>query len=57
MKFSEEINLASQFYKNYTLTILTAVYTLSFMDRAILGVLMQPIKEELLPHTFDEPTW
>jgi len=40
--------LFSHVYKRYALITLTTVYTLSFMDRIIMGMLMQPIKEELL---------
>ena len=38
----------TQTYKRYALITLTTVYTLSFMDRIMIGMLMQPIKEELL---------
>lgn len=31
---------------HYTLALLLAVYTMSFIDRNIMGILMQPIKEE-----------
>jgi predicted MFS family arabinose efflux permease len=34
-------------YKRYALVSLTAVYTLSFMDRLMIGILMQPMKEDL----------
>ena len=37
----------SQHYKRNALIVLTTVYTLSFMDRIMMGMLMQPIKEEL----------
>jgi len=40
--------LADARYRSYVLTVLTAVYTLSFMDRSALGLLMQDIKEELV---------
>ena len=31
---------------HYTLIILLAVYTMSFIDRQIMGILMEPIKRE-----------
>ncbi|MEQ1888016.1 MAG: MFS transporter [Alphaproteobacteria bacterium] len=34
-------------YVRYVIAILTAVYTFNFMDRQILSILMQPIKEEM----------
>ena len=40
--------MVSNTQKRYVLVILTTVYTLSFMDRIMIGLLMQPIKEELL---------
>ena len=38
----------SDAYKRNALITLTMVYALSFMDRIVIGMLMQPIKEELL---------
>lgn len=37
----------SRRYQRYALFTLTTVYILSFMDRMMIGMLMQPIKEEL----------
>jgi MFS family permease len=34
-------------YKGYVLSILTAVYTLNLMDRGLINLLLQPIKEDL----------
>ena len=35
-------------YRTYVLIVLTAVYTVNYVDRQILSILLQPIKEELL---------
>jgi predicted MFS family arabinose efflux permease len=37
----------SDAYRRYALILLTAVYTLSYMDRLMLGMLMQPMKNDL----------
>lgn len=37
----------SRTYRNYVLAILTAVYTLNLVDRGLIGLLLQPIKEDL----------
>ncbi len=37
----------TQGYKRYALILLTAVYTLSFMDRIMIGILMESMKQEL----------
>ncbi len=37
----------SQSYKRYVLAVLLVVYIINFMDRQILALLMQPIKDEL----------
>ncbi|MFT3697262.1 MAG: MFS transporter [Kofleriaceae bacterium] len=34
-------------YRNYVLAILVVVYTLNFLDRQVLGILVAPIKKEL----------
>jgi len=34
-------------YKGYALTTLTAVYALNLVDRGVMGVLLQPIKQDL----------
>jgi predicted MFS family arabinose efflux permease len=34
-------------YKNYALVVLTIVYTLNFLDRSLIILLLQPIKEDL----------
>jgi MFS family permease len=34
-------------YKSYVLSVLTLVCTLSFLDRGLMGLLLQPIKEDL----------
>jgi len=34
-------------YKHYVLLTLTAVYTLNFLDRSLIALLLQPIKEDL----------
>jgi len=35
------------FYRGYALTLLVVVYVFNFIDRSILGILVQPIKEDL----------
>ncbi|NCW22305.1 MAG: MFS transporter, partial [Gammaproteobacteria bacterium] len=37
------IDFGSARYRAYVLLTLTAVYTLNFIDRALLGVLAQPV--------------
>jgi MFS family permease len=37
----------SSTYKRYVLVVLTLVYTLNFLDRGLIGLLLQPIKEDL----------
>ena len=34
-------------YRWYTLTLLVVVYVFNFIDRSILGILVQPTKEDL----------
>ena len=34
-------------YRRYALTLLVVVYVFNFIDRSILGILVQPIKEDL----------
>ncbi|MEM7019892.1 MAG: MFS transporter, partial [Pseudomonadota bacterium] len=44
----EKKPLFSKGYRNYVLAILLVVYVFNFVDRQILAILLQPIKEELL---------
>jgi len=37
----------SQAYKRYTLAVLTLVYTLNFLDRGLIILLLEPIKQDL----------
>jgi len=37
----------SNAYRNYALGLLVVVYVFNFIDRSILGILVQPIKEDL----------
>ncbi len=39
--------LPSGAYRNYALALLVLVYVFNFIDRSILGILVQPIKEDL----------
>lgn len=39
--------LTSLAYRRYVLAIMVAVYTLNLLDRGLMGLLLQPIKEEL----------
>src|ERR1700737_2969624 len=39
--------MLGQAYRRYVLTILTLVYTLNFLDRSLIILLLQPIKEDL----------
>ena len=34
-------------YKRYALAVMTAVYMLNLVDRGLIGLLLQPIKEDL----------
>src|SRR5882762_4720130 len=34
-------------YRRYALAVMVAVYTLNLFDRGLMGLLMQPIKEDL----------
>jgi predicted MFS family arabinose efflux permease len=43
---AEAASAAHGWRSHYTLALLLAVYTMSFIDRNIMGILMQPIKEE-----------
>jgi MFS family permease len=39
--------LYSEAYKRYVLGVLTVVYTLNFLDRGLIGLLLEPIKRDL----------
>lgn len=43
----QKTEIASRAYKHYVIGILLVVYTFNFVDRQILALLLQPIKEEL----------
>lgn len=48
MRANDQVKPASSAYRNYVLGVLLVVYLLSAVDRQILGVLIEPIKKDLL---------
>src|SRR5689334_10811774 len=44
---SAPVAMFSRAYKRYALTAITAVYTLNLVDRGLMALLLQPVKEDL----------